>query len=123
MVPATANFAVYQGADFSDCIYLKNPDGTPLTLEYEHARLQLREDYDQPVLLELTDGDGIVLTSAEGKIQLTIPADQTEPLQLYGDASMYRYDLVCWNDDETQTDRVAQGYFILWPEVSRRITP
>lgn len=121
MVPANANFAVYQGADFSDCVFLKNPDGTPLVFTYAHARMQLREDYDQPILLALTDGNGIELTPNDGKIAFTITAAQSEALNLFGDAWMYRYDLVCWNADSSQTDRVAQGYFAIFPEVSRVI--
>lgn len=120
MVPAAANFAIYQGADFSDCIYLKNTDGTPFEFTYTHARLQLREDYGQPPIISLDETDGITLTAAEGKIQIDVDADVTEPFELYGEPGMYLYDIVCYDDEANpQVDRVAQGYFVIWPEVSR----
>lgn len=126
MTPANANFAVYQGATFSDCIYLRESDKTtPVVFVYTHARLQLREDYDSPVILSLTttlsaSGTGIVLTANLGQIQINIAATDSEGLSLFGDATLYRYDIVCWDSSGAPVyDRVAEGYFVIWPEVSR----
>lgn len=125
MTPANVNFAIYQGADWDDCIQLKNEDGTPLVFAYTHGRMQLREDYGQPIILDLTDGNGgIVFDSANGKINFHVDADESEALELFGEPMLCIYDLICYDSSGSpQVDRVAQGWIAIYPEVSRAPVP
>lgn len=124
-VPVRANFTVYQGADWTQCILLTDPTSitdppAPLDLPWTVARLTIRDDYDGTILLQLGTADGsIVFTAVDGQITLNIPGTVSELLKLNGDALYGVYDLVCSNPMIPVIDQVARGFFVFWPEASR----
>lgn len=133
-VPVQVNYTLYQGADFSDCIALKDPDSitdppAPLPLPWSKGRLELREDYGTTPIITLTDvvdddDSGLVFDHDGGKITINVDARTTEELRLNGEPLVLLYDLVCFDTDTNpRVDRVAQGYFIIWPECSRAAAP
>lgn len=82
---ANRDISINEGADWSMRLTWK-ADGDPVDLTGFTAKMQLRKTYGTPVLVELTDGDGIVLGGADGTIDLTIPAPLTldlPPTSLY----------------------------------------
>ena len=122
-VPVRANFTVEQGADWSRCIYIKDPtDPTqPWVFPYTDAQAALREDYDTPILAMLTVANtGIILTPAEGKIELVMNDTVTSALPTTYDPLVMIYDLFCWSGvgASQQIDKVAKGFIVAWPRVT-----
>jgi hypothetical protein len=122
-VPIRINYRVPQGADWSRCILLKDPNdptgATPLPLPWDKGRLLIAEDYGMTPVLELTtENGGLVFDKDAGQIKIVIDEDDTAPLPLYGDAGAYVFDLFAWTDVlPPDTDKVAYGGFTIFPQL------
>jgi len=106
-----------QGTDFNILIdfQLGNPPST-VDLTGFIGVLQVRRNYDAPVLLELTSTDGeIVFASTGPNISVTFPHEKTEIMTIYEDMI---YDLKITSGTGIIT-RVMQGCFSLNREVTR----
>jgi hypothetical protein len=72
-----------QGATFQVTFRLKQPDGTPLPLPGFSSRMQVRPDYGSAtVLLDLTEGAGIVTDQTAGTISVSVDAATAQGLPL-----------------------------------------
>lgn len=85
--------AVPQGADYwLDIDYKENE----VTLDFSTytGRMQIREDYDKPVLLELTtENGGIVLNATAPNVQFHFTPAMTTPMTTYN-GMIYDLELV-----------------------------
>lgn len=105
---------IYQGATFTKNLLYKDSDGNDVDLSGFTARMQIREDYETPVLIELTTQNGrITLNNPTGNIRLSISAEDTEELSF----ARARYDLELV--DNGVVKRLVQGRVRLDREVTR----
>lgn len=115
MPAANYDIVIEQGATFNLSIIWKDADGNGIDISDCTARMQIRKSYpSNEVVLSLTDTDGIFIGSVFGSIDIEIPADVTETLDLRRGA----YDLEIENSAGTVT-RLLQGAAIISPEVTR----
>ena len=114
MTAGIYNFTLDQGSVFYINLQYKDPDGNPINLTGQTARMQLRRQYGYPVVLTLTTdpGDGIVITGATGNIAITITDERTEILE----SGFYVYDLELNNAGVI--NRLIQGTLTVSPQVT-----
>lgn len=106
-----------QGTDFNILVdfQLGNPPST-IDLSGFTGDLQVRRNYDSPVLLELTSATSeIVFSSMAPNISIMFPHVKTETMTIYEDMI---YDLKITSGTGLVT-RVMQGCFSLNREVTR----
>lgn len=93
-------FQVKKGDQFSFIVYFKNLDQNLTTL-----RFGLKEDYDKPMLIEKSIGDGIIkIDTQHYKIDFSVSDSTSIP------AGMYVYDLRYTIGDTPRTP--LSGYVI-----------
>ena len=116
MSAAIYNATIDQGATWTLEVVYKNEAGTPINLTGYTAALQIRQNYyDTTALITLTSpSNGIVITGATGKINITMTNVQTGGL----DEGFYVYDLEITSSGGIVT-RLIQGQFTVSPEVTR----
>jgi hypothetical protein len=79
------------------------------------ARMQVRPDYtSQTLIVNLSVGNGIVITGPTGAIAITINAAETATIS----AGTYLYDVELVAPDAT-VQRLLEGKFVVTPEVTR----
>ena len=121
-IPVRANFTVEQGTDWSRCITLMDPANPliPWVFPYVDAYMQLKEDYGLPAVASLTvAGGGIVLTAAEGKIEMKLSDIITSLLPVFDEPVPFLFDLFCMDGaPDPLVDKVAKGFIIVNPRVS-----
>lgn len=82
------------------------PNKTPVNITGYTAKLQVRKNYGNPVILELTtENGGIALTALTGKIRLIVPASATKTLPV----GKFLYDLLMISGSNVQT--LVKGEF------------
>lgn len=78
------NTAMAQGATWKRTFTYKLADDNnvlqPVDLSTYTARMQIRRGYEGEVLVDLTEGNGIVLGGVDGTIEVTVTALQTEAI-------------------------------------------
>jgi hypothetical protein len=113
--PASKDLTIYQGATFSQVIYLKNPDGTAVNLTGYAARMQAREEvYSANYYLNLTtENGGIAIDATAGKITLNMAAADTAQLKI--SEGVYDLEIVSGSN----VSRILSGGLILSLEVTR----
>lgn len=110
------NITIEQGATFQLELIWKNPDTTPINLTGYTARMQVRKKHtDSTKILDLTTQNGkIVLTPLQGKINVTVPAADTEDITIKSGV----YDLELESSTGIVT-RLIEGCVTVTPEVTR----
>jgi hypothetical protein len=106
---------ILQGSTYSKEFTYQDSEGDPIDLTGYDARMQIRQTYDAPVIIELTTGTegGITLGDALGTITITIPADKTE--EFIFKKAKYDLELVLG----TNVQRVLQGDVLLSKEITK----
>jgi hypothetical protein len=105
---------IEQGATLSRPLVWKDGAGDRVDLTGYSARMQIRNTYDAPVLLELTSGDGsLIITPKAGMVTIFIDANTTAAITW----TKGRYDLELVASDGVVT-RLLEGAVY----VSREIT-
>ena len=75
--PFPATTVIDQGRDWFLTVIWNDSNGDPVNLAGYTSTFCIREDYDEPVLLTLTDGDGITIIAAAGQFDLHITHEQS----------------------------------------------
>jgi hypothetical protein len=105
-----------QGSVFYVNLQYEDPDGNPINLSGNTARMQLRRSFTTVAELTLTTGGGgIVITGATGNIAITISDEQTEALG----SGFYVYDLEL--DNGGIITRLIQGQITVSPQVTANV--
>jgi len=113
MTAGVYNFTLDQGSVFYINLKYQDPNGVPINLTGNTARMQLRRQYSSPVVLTLTTGGGgFVITGATGNIAIQITDEQTETLE----EGFYVYDLELNNGGVIS--RLIQGTITVSPQVT-----
>lgn len=105
MTAGIYNFTVDQGSVFTLNLVYEDPDGNPINLTGQTARMQLKRQYtstDIDLTLTTSNG-GITITGNTGNILITMTDEQTETLE----PGFYVYDLELNNSGTL--DRLIQG--------------
>lgn len=110
------NITIEQGATFQLELIWKNPDTTPINLTGYTARMQVRKKHtDSTKILDLTTQNGmIVITPLQGKINVAVPAADTEDITIKSGV----YDLELESATGVVT-RLIEGCVTVTPEVTR----
>lgn len=105
-----------QGADITvDITYKAGDPPAVVDLTGYTAKLQVRQNYTSPVLLELNSADGtIILSGTSPNIKLKFTKTKTNPMTIYEDMV---YDFILTSPAGERT-RLFEGTFSL----SRKIT-
>lgn len=117
MVSGKYSMKCEQGATLLVDIQWTEDDGTtPIDLTGYSVRMMVREDYaDALPVLDVGGGGWItVLTAAEGRIRVLVPATETAGLT----AGNYVYDIEI-EDVGGVVTRLLEGPFVVSPEVTR----
>lgn len=105
-----------QGADFEIQIDYQTPDLSTLNLTGYTGKLQVRKNYDGPVLLELTSASGdIVFGATAPNIIIRFGASATSAMTVYEDM-IYDLEII---STVGLTTRVIKGTFSLDREVTK----
>lgn len=109
--PAKKNFRVVENDTWEFTVYLKDENQVAIDLTGTTVRLDVRTSHTaSTVALALTEGDGLTVTDAEGKIVVSKTAAVSD-----GD---YVYDLqVVWATPRTKT--YLYGQLKVLPEVTQ----
>lgn len=121
MIAGVYNILCEQGTTFTRVLELQTPDPVdstqfdPYNLAGHTARMQIRRTIDSStVMLSLTtENNGITLDDEDGKITLSMTAEQTSTLTSSG---VYDLEII---DGSSNVSRVIQGTFTLSLEVTR----
>lgn len=109
------DISIDQGATYTLVATWKDSAGSPVDLTGYTARMQMREAHNaDSALLSLTDGDGITITAAEGKLEISIAAADTAGLP----PGRHVYDLEVESAGGEVT-RLVEGAAVVRPEVTR----
>lgn len=111
MLAGVLNLTIEQGATFTQRLTWK-VDGVAVNLTGYTARMKVRERLNEPAIISLTTGSGIVLGGAAGTVDITISAANTALLN-YG---KYIYDLELVNG--ATVTRLVKGKITVDPEVT-----
>lgn len=115
MAAARHRLKCEQGATFRLVGTYRGSDGEPVDLTGCTARMQVRRRAGaEPVLLDLSSGDGITLGGIAGTVAIVIDADTTADLP----DGRFAYDLEIESDGGEVT-RLLEGDFVVDPEVTR----
>ena len=108
------NFTLDQGSTWTLQIVYQDPSGTPINLTGYNAQMKVRKKADSSaVVLSLaTGGQGIVITGAQGKLNLTATDEQTQVIE----PGLYVYDLEL--DNGGVRTRLIQGMVTVSAEVT-----
>ncbi len=105
-----------QGSDFDIQIDYQTPELVTLDLTGYSGKLQVRRNYDSPVLLELSSTAGdITFSSTAPNITFRFSADATTSMTTYEDM-IYDLEIV---SPTNLTTRVLKGAFSLDREVTK----
>lgn len=120
-VPANITLQVYQGQTFDDEIVFIGPDNLPINLTGKEARMQVRRAVpDEDVLLELsTDAGTILLFGSDGKLKFNVLAATTAAMPTDNVQQTWVYDLEVGDSGFVEVQRMLQGAFVVFPEVTR----
>ena len=115
MPAANYNLLIEQGATFTQEFVWKDSAGTPIDLTGCSARMKIRKLKTDEVVVSLTSpSGGIVLDELEGRITITISAENTSLLPVCDG----RYDLEIVQPSDVVT-RLVQGDVEISAEVTR----
>lgn len=119
MAAGEYNITIEQGAVFRKVLTWTDSEDAPINLTGYTALMQIRkEDTGGDVIIELsTLNDKIVITPAEGKIELFIPA--TETAEFSFDSAYYDLELIP-PSEEDETVRLLQGKVTLSTEITKQ---
>ena len=113
--PGILNLTLSQGATWNVSMTYTNADGDPIDLTTYSARMQARTSYEAAnAILDLSDGDGIILGGTAGGVTISVSAGTTATIP----AAQYVYDLELVSASNEVT-RLIEGTLIVTPEVTR----
>lgn len=122
MKPSYVLLNIYQGQTFADVVTLQEDDGTPIDLSAMTARMQIREYFDGPLVMELTTENGRIDLDNLGHIQFHVTAADTAALGVYREFpyEQYVYDLELVHLDglEEVVDKPIFGNVVLYKEIT-----
>ena len=114
MTAAKYNITIEQGANFSRTITYKDSNGDPINLSTYTARMQIRENYNFPILVSLTtENGGITLGGSEGTIVIQISAVDSALLDF--DSGIHDLELV----QVENVTRIIEGNVFFSREVTK----
>lgn len=113
-LPYEYDLKIKQGADWSLTLTVSDANDNPKNLTGYTAKMQIREDFDSPVLLTLTNTSGITITAATGQVGVVLTAAQTTALPY----TKLRYDIYISSSGGATTTYLLEGYI----ELRRRVT-
>lgn len=107
---------IEQGATYRHTLYWKDATGLPIDLTACTAKMQIRATVDSsPVICELSTVNGrLILTAAEGKIELVVPNSITKALKPI--TAVYDLEVTFTNGDVV---RLIEGSVVVKAEVTR----
>lgn len=115
-VPGKYNITVKQGSSFSQKFVYENSAGVPYNLTGYGAKMQVREYFNGPVLLELTTDNGkLVITPLTGEIEMILKPLDTKSLNF--SKAIYDLDIYIGNNVYT----LFEGVFTLNSEVTKDV--
>jgi hypothetical protein len=115
MPAVTYNALIEQGADWEIVFEWKDPSGTPINITGYSAALQIRTSpLAKTTVLSLTNGNGITIDGALGKITVRATATQTGNIT----NGQYAYDMELTSLANVVT-RLVQGSVTVSPQVTR----
>lgn len=108
------NINLEQGTTWSRRVVVTDKQGYPVNLAGYTVRMQARETYDSPAVLDLSVGSGITLTNpTAGEFLLKITNEQSRALVF--EQAIYDIEITAPNGD---TMRLMQGAIRLSREVT-----
>lgn len=113
-LPYEYDLTIKQGQDKPFSLTLTDANDNPISLIGYTAKMQIREDFDEPALLTLTSSDGITINTSTAEIGVTITAAQTAALP----NTKLRYDIYIQSSGGTVT-YLLEGYINLKRRVTR----
>lgn len=104
------NFHVDQYASFESTVFWRDDSGFPNLMNDFTAQMQLRQTYDDTLILTLTSEEdgGLTITAAEGRIDIEITPEQSKDFDFVN----CKYDLIAIGPDDVVT-RIIEGFFTL----------
>jgi hypothetical protein len=121
------NIDVEQGTDYSFSFLVQDSGGSPidLTTELAEVRMRVKTDYSLGGITVLTfssTGTPNSLINIEpggvtGKVEVTIPASETQSLTLTQEANLYVYDIEL-TLTTTGIQRAYKGIFTVYKEIT-----
>jgi len=114
------NITVDQGATSSWDFILTDENTDPINISGYTAHLQVRRDYDTTAtIIDASTTNGkIVITGAQGKIDVELDPDDTKDIRFQGATLEGVYDVEITSGTGVIT-RVAEGTFTIRREVTR----
>lgn len=98
------NFQIDQYATFETTVFWKSGAGVAIDMTDYTAKMQLRQTYDDTLILELDETDGITITEAAGQMDIVIDSATTGTFDFVN----CKYDLVVTSQNNVAT-RVIEG--------------
>jgi hypothetical protein len=119
MIAIRHDIDIEQGATFLMTLHFQNADGTPVDLNGYAGQMQVRQRVGGRVLASVSEGAGITTTSAEGKVEVRIPATVTAGMSIASPDTQGVYDLFVKNSATGDSLRLAEGFVTVIPAVTR----
>jgi len=114
------DFEIKQGSSFHRQLIYKTSAGVIINLTSYAAKMQIREWYDKPVIETLTTDNGkIVITGAEGKIELKLT--RAETAKLTKSRMIYDLDIYIPGSEDTSLITLLEGIITLDKEVTKNV--
>lgn len=85
MSPGIYDFTLIQGAH-DGLTFIISEAGVPADLTGYTAAMQIRTDYDKPVVLQATTDDRIVIIPSEGRVSITFTPQDTSSITFKGES-------------------------------------
>ena len=115
MAAATIDLLVDKGATYKKSFIYQTKDRVPIDLTGYTSRMQARQSYQSAAtILDLSDGNGLVITPTEGRIEIIIAADVTQNISV--SSGVYDLELVTPSGDVV---KLIRGNINFREEVTR----
>lgn len=114
MIAVKRNIVIEQGVTYQSSFIRMSSNRVPVNMVGYSARMQVRETFGSPILIELTTENGmIVIDGLIGKISIEIPSAKTSLLKFKNAL----YDLVLI-DSLSKKTRLFSGQVIFSPAIT-----
>jgi hypothetical protein len=106
----TYDMELTRGLVYSRVLTLRSGDNSLMDLTGQSARLQVWADEQQPPILTLTTGAGILIDPATGRLEYRVSGAQAQALPML--AGIYRLDLI---DPASEASELLRGAVTVAP--------
>ena len=91
-----SEICIYRGDDYDEVVLWQNPDGSPADLTGYTVKMQIRDSRKSrgTPALQLTEGSGLTVTHAAGRIDIKITGAQTTALLAGEDSGVHDLEVV-----------------------------